>query len=115
MNEFEEKQARRYVEVNRVHIVANPVNSDYNDHPVLIIKNLLDAMDTWRTEYVKEAQMHAGCLSISEGAPGWEDFLDKPFGPNCSLAMRKVAELRMAYEVLQDNYKQMEKGNSGGK
>jgi hypothetical protein len=55
--------------------------------------------------------MHAGCLSISEGAPGWEDFLDKPFGPNCSLAMRKVAELRRRMEMLQNDNRRLANDN----
>ena len=101
MNEFKERQARRYVELH-----SDP---NHDCDTLAIIKNLLDAMDTWRSRYKDEAWLHAGCLSISEGAPGWEDFLDKPFGPNCSVAMRKVAELRRAYELLQENYKQLEK------
>ena len=44
-----------------------------------------------------EAWMHAACLSIAEGVPGWNDnFPDGSF----SLAMQKVQQLRVKFEEM---------------
>lgn len=43
----------------------------------------------------REIMQHAACLSIAEGAPGWET--PTPFD---SLAMVTVRELRRRYEAL---------------
>jgi hypothetical protein len=46
-----------------------------------------------RAQRDDEAWMHAACLSIADGVPGWEKPLEHD-----SLAMRTVRALRLAYE-----------------
>jgi len=66
------------------------------------IERLQSELASFMVDRNTEAWQHAACLSIAEGAPGWENPV------NQSVAMMKVIELRKKYDASQARVKELE-------
>lgn len=82
--------------------VCGPIRGVVED-----VADLRDAFESQSDLLEQERMMHAACLSIAEGQPGWKN--DSPYGYKDSEATAAVRRLRAQFEALRAECQELKK------